>query len=133
LTDDRLRTSAPDVYAMGDCAQTPHGAGFVPARAQAAAQQARYLARALLKGGDPDPYVYRDRGSLVSLGSEGGVGSLMGGLVGPNFLIEGWLARQAYMSLHLDHYRAVIGLRRTALLALSRLLMRRVSGRLKLH
>jgi len=48
-------------------------------------------------------------------------------------LIEGWLARQAYMSLHLDHYRAVIGLRRTALLALSRLLMRRVSGRLKLH
>jgi len=133
VTDDRLRTSAPDVYAMGDCAQAPHGAGFVPARAQAAAQQARYLARALLKGGDPDPYVYRDRGSLVSLGSEGGVGSLMGGLVGPNFLIEGWLARQAYMSLHLDHYRAVIGLRRTALLALSRLLMRRVSGRLKLH
>ncbi|WP_312219263.1 FAD-dependent oxidoreductase [Brevundimonas sp.] len=133
VTDDRLRTSAPDVYAMGDCAQAPHGAGFVPARAQAAAQQARYLARALLKEGDPDPYVYRDRGSLVSLGSEGGVGSLMGGLVGPNFLIEGWLARQAYMSLHLDHYRAVIGLRRTALLALSRLLMRRVSGRLKLH
>ncbi|MDP1136704.1 hypothetical protein Q6325_29065, partial [Klebsiella pneumoniae] len=53
---------------------------------QAAAQQARYLTRALLKAGDPGPYVYRDRGSLVSLGSEGGVGSLMGGLVGPNFL-----------------------------------------------
>nr|WP_313428365.1 FAD-dependent oxidoreductase [Brevundimonas diminuta] len=133
VTDDRLRTSVPDVYAMGDCAQAPRADGFVPARAQAAAQQARYLTRALLKAGDPGPYVYRDRGSLVSLGSEGGVGSLMGGLVGPNFLIEGWLARQAYMGLHLDHYRAVIGLRRTALLALSRLLMRRVSGRLKLH
>lgn len=118
---------------MGDCAQAPRGDGFVPARAQAAAQQARYLTGALLKAGDPGPYVYRDRGSLVSLGSEGGVGSLMGGLVGPNFLIEGWLARQAYMGLHLDHYRAVFGLRRTALLALSRLLMRRVSGRLKLH
>ncbi|MNR26317.1 NADH dehydrogenase [compost metagenome] len=105
----------------------------MPARAQAAAQQARYLARTLLTRDEPEAFVYRDRGSLVSLGSQGGVGSLMGGLAGPNFMIEGWLARQAYMGLHLDHYRAVIGWRRTALLALSRLLMRRVSGRLKLH
>jgi NADH dehydrogenase len=37
------------------------------------------------------------------------------------------------MALHLDHHRAIIGVRRTALLALSRLLHRRVSGRLKLH
>ena len=38
-----------------------------------------------------------------------------------------------YMALHLDHHRAILGVRRTALLALSRLLHRRVSGRLKLH
>lgn len=57
----------------------------------------------------------------------------MGGLAGPDFLIEGLVARWAYMALHLEHHRVVVGLRRTVLLALSRLIHRRVSGRLKLH
>lgn len=135
VVDDRLRTSAPDIYALGDCAEAPGPDGRpVPARAQAAAQQAAYLAKALSDPArDPGPYVYRDKGSLVSLGDDKGVGSLMGGLGGPDFLIEGLLAKWAYMALHLDHHRAIIGVRRTALLALSRLLHRRVSGRLKLH
>jgi len=135
VVDDRLRTSAPDIYAMGDCAEAPGPDGRpVPARAQAAAQQAAYLAGALTDPArDPGPYVYRDKGSLVSLGGDKGVGSLMGGLGGPNFLIEGLLAKWAYMALHLDHHRAIIGVRRTVLLALSRLAHRRVSGRLKLH
>jgi NADH dehydrogenase len=135
VVDDRLRTSAPDIYALGDCAEAPGPDGrSVPARAQAAAQQAAYLAKALYDPArDPGPYVYRDKGSLVSLGGDKGVGSLMGGLGGPDFLIEGLLAKWAYMALHLDHHRAIIGVRRTALLALSRLLHRRVSGRLKLH
>lgn len=135
IVDDRLRTSAAGVYAMGDCAEAPGPDGRpVPARAQAAAQQAAYLARALARPDrDPGPYVYRDRGSLVSLGGDRGVGSLMGALGGPDFLIEGLLAKWAYMALHLDHHRAIIGVPRTVLLALSRLLHRRVSGRLKLH
>lgn len=135
VVDDHLRASAPGVYAMGDCAQAPGPGGRpVPARAQAAAQQAAYLAKALARPDrDPGPYVYRDKGSLVSLGEGHGVGSLMGNLIGPNFLIEGLLAKWAYMALHLDHHRAIIGVRRTALLALSRLAHQRVSGRLKLH
>lgn len=135
IVDDRLRTSAPGVYAMGDCAEAPGPDGRpVPARAQAAAQQAAYLSRVLADPSrDPGPFVYRDRGSLVSLGGEGGVGSLMGGLGGPDFLVEGLIARWVYMGLHLDHHRAIIGVRRTLLLAVSRLLHRRVSGRLKLH
>ena len=135
VVDDHLRTSVSGIYAMGDCAEAPGADGRpVPARAQAAAQQAQYLARALGRPGrDPGAYVYRDRGSLVSLGGDRGVGSLMGGLVGSNFLIEGLVAKWAYMALHLDHHRAIIGTRRTILLALSRLLHRRVSGRLKLH
>lgn len=135
VVDDHLRTSAPGIFAMGDCAEAPGPDGKpVPARAQAAAQQAAYLARALADPSrDRGPYVYRDRGSLVSLGEGRGVGSLMGGLIGPNFLIEGLIAKWAYMALHLDHHRAIIGVRRTMLLALSRLLHRRVSGRLKLH
>jgi len=134
VVDDRLRTSASGVYAMGDCAEAPGPDGRpVPARAQAASQEAAYLARALTRPGDPGPYRYRDKGSLISLGPGHGLGSLMGGLVGPDFLIEGLLARWAYMALHLEHHRVVVGLRRTVLLALSRLFHRRVSGRLKLH
>nr|WP_316628803.1 FAD-dependent oxidoreductase [uncultured Brevundimonas sp.] len=135
IVDDHLRASAPGIYAMGDCAEAPGPDGRpVPARAQAAAQQAAYLAKALSDPArDPGPYVYRDKGSLVSLGGDRGVGSLMGGLSGPNFLIEGLIAKWAYMALHLDHHRAILGVRRTILLALSRLLHRRVSGRLKLH
>ncbi|WP_374275446.1 NAD(P)/FAD-dependent oxidoreductase [Brevundimonas sp.] len=138
VVDDRLRTSAADVWALGDCAAAPGPDGKpVPARAQAASQQAAWLARAFRDwddGREPaEAFTYRDKGSLVSLGDDQAVGALMGGLGGPSFRIEGLLARWAYVTLHLDHHRAILGVRRTALLALSRLLHRRVAGRLKLH
>lgn len=139
VVDDRLRTSAADVYAIGDCAACPWIDGrLVPARAQAAHQQATYLERVLLarlRGKTPDdqPYAYRDFGSLVSLGEHRGVGNLMGGLLGRSFFVEGLIAKWMYMALHLDHHRAILGLPGTLVLALARLLQRRVSGRLKLH
>lgn len=138
VTDDRLRTSAPGVWAMGDCAETPGPEGRpLPARAQAAAQQADYLADALLADARGRPggrsFVYRDRGSLVALGDDDAAGSLMGGLLGDRFFIEGLTARWAYMSLHLDHHRRILGPIRTAVLALARLMHNRISGRLKLH
>jgi NADH dehydrogenase len=138
VVNDRLETSAPDVWALGDCAAAPWKDGkTVPARAQAAHQQASYLERALIarlhQGRVEAPFVYRDFGSLVSLGDNKGVGALMGGLGGPNFFVEGLIAKWAYMSLHLDHHRAILGVGRTATLALARLLQQRVSGRLKLH
>lgn len=138
VVNDRLETSAPDVWALGDCAAAPWKDGkTVPARAQAAHQQASYLEKVLLarlrQGRIEAPFVYRDFGSLVSLGDNKGVGALMGGLGGPNFFVEGLIAKWAYMSLHLDHHRAILGVWRTATLALARLLQQRVSGRLKLH
>jgi NADH:ubiquinone reductase (H+-translocating) len=138
VVTDHLETSAAGVWAMGDCAAAPWKDGrTVPARAQAAHQQADYLARVLLarldeKRHEP-PFVYRDFGSLVSLGESRGVGSLMGGLGGPNFFIEGLVAKWLYMSLHLSHHRAILGTGKTIVLALARLLQERVSGRLKLH
>lgn len=49
VVNDRLQTSAADIYALGDCAACPWVDGkLVPARAQAAHQQATYLAAALL-------------------------------------------------------------------------------------
>ncbi|MBP6899417.1 MAG: FAD-dependent oxidoreductase [Burkholderiaceae bacterium] len=141
VVDAQLRTSAEGVYAMGDCAACawPGGAEgrLVPARAQAAHQQASHLKRVLLgllaERPVDAPFVYRDFGSLVSLGENRGVGNLMGGLGGPNFFVEGLIAKWMYMSLHLNHHRAILGTVDTVVLALARLLQRRVSGRLKLH
>ncbi len=138
IVDDRLHTSAPDVLAFGDCAACPWVDGkTVPARAQAAHQQADYLAKvlgALLREREvTEPFVYKDFGSLVSLGDNKGVGNLMGGLGGRNFFVEGLIAKWMYISLHLNHHRAILGTGKTVVLALARLLQQRVSGRLKLH
>lgn len=138
VVDAHLRTSAEHIYAMGDCAATPWVDGkTVPARAQAAHQQGTYLAKVLyayLRQSHHDAaFVYQDFGSLVSLGDNKGVGNLMGGLSGKNFFVQGLLAKVMYMSLHLMHHRAILGIGKTAVLALARLLQQRVSGRMKLH
>ena len=143
VVNDRLETSAPDVWALGDCAACPwigkdgKEGRIIPARAQAAHQQASYLAKALIarlgQRRVESPFVYHDFGSLVSLGENKGVGALMGGLGGPNFFVEGMIAKWAYISLHLDHHRAIMGTPKTMVLALARLLQERVAGRLKLH
>ena len=71
--NERLETSDPHVLALGDCCAVPWRDGrSVPARAQAAHQQADYLVKlaARLRGApEPvEPYVYQDHGSLVSWG-----------------------------------------------------------------
>jgi len=137
--NERLESADPHILALGDCSAVPWTDGrTVPARAQAAHQQADYLAAkitARLRGRpEPtEPYVYRDHGSLVSLGQDAGVGSLMGKLAGRGLFVSGTLARLMYMSLHLMHHRAVLGISRTATMALARLLMRRTRPRVKLH
>jgi NADH dehydrogenase len=140
VVNERLETSAADIWALGDCAAAPWGGKegkIIPARAQAAHQQASYLAKTLIarlgQRRIETPFVYKDFGSLVSLGENKGVGALMGGLGGPNFFVEGLIAKLAYISLHLDHHRAILGTPKTVVLALARLLQQRVAGRLKLH
>ncbi|VFR30180.1 NADH dehydrogenase [plant metagenome] len=137
--DARLHTSDPHILALGDCASAPWRDGrSVPARAQAAHQQADYLGKLLgarIRGqAEPQTgYVYEDHGSLVSLGQDAGVGSLMGKLTGRGLFVSGTLARLMYMSLHLMHHKAILGIGRTATLALARLLMKRTQSRVKLH
>ncbi|MCW0209164.1 NAD(P)/FAD-dependent oxidoreductase [Achromobacter veterisilvae] len=137
--NERLETPDPHVLALGDCCAAPWREGrTVPARAQAAHQEADYLAKKLTARlrhtAEPaGPYVYQDHGSLVSLGQDAGVGSLMGKLAGRGLFVSGTLARLMYMSLHLMHHKAVLGISRTASLALARLLMRRTRPRVKLH
>lgn len=138
--DSHLRVKdVPGVYALGDCAACLDGDDkLVPPRAQAAHQQADYLAAAFMraaKGQAPqqEPYTYRDYGSLVSIGHSTTVGSLMGALRGFSWFVEGFSARMMYLSLHLLHHKAVLGTGRTAVLAIARFLIRRTTPLVKLH
>ncbi len=133
-----LQTTLDDnIFAMGDCAACPlddSGQLFVPPRAQAADQQAKFLTRGLpgyLKGQAVPNYVYRDRGSLVSL-DDTAVGTIMGALLG-NVTFEGWTALVSYRWLYRSHQRALHGSFRALMLWISDLLGRRTRPRLKLH
>jgi NADH dehydrogenase len=134
-------TRDPDVFAIGDCALCPRDparpeAGTVPPRAQAAHQQASHMVgqiRRRLAGEPLKPFVYRDFGSLVSLGEYSTVGNLMGFLSGKSMMIEGWFARLMYRSLYKMHQRALHGAAKTALGALARSITRRTEPRVKLH
>lgn len=139
--DDQLRVKGSTaVYAIGDCAACVQADGkLVPPRAQSAHQQADYLFNAAMRSlrGKPPfqgPYVYKDHGSLVSLGTRSSVGSLMGNLfIASSWFVEGLFARTMYASLHLMHHRAVLGTLRTGVLALARFLVKRATPLVKLH
>ncbi len=139
VSDRLLVQGQNDIYALGDCAACPTAdGGWVPPRAQAAHQQASYLVAALKRRAQgqsaPDrPYVYKDHGSLVSLGTQSSVGNLMGNLFRSTWFVQGLLARTMYVSLHLMHHQAVLGTLRTAVLALARFLVKRATPLVKLH
>jgi NADH dehydrogenase len=131
-------TRDPDVFAMGDCAACPRPGHDtpVPPRAQAAHQQASHLLRQFrrrLEGKPLEDFVYRDFGSLVSLGNYSTVGSLMGFIVGKSMFIEGYFARIMYRSLYKMHEYALHGGRRLFMGALARGLSRSADPKVKLH
>jgi NADH:ubiquinone reductase (H+-translocating) len=131
-------TRDADIFAMGDCAACPRP-GYdtpVPPRAQAAHQQASHLLRQFrrrLDGRPLEPFVYRDFGSLVSLGNYSTVGSLMGFLVGKSMFIEGYFARIMYRSLYKMHEYALHGGPRLFMGTLARGLSRSADPKVKLH
>jgi NADH dehydrogenase len=139
LVHDTLQTTRdPDVFALGDCAScVPEaGAPAVPPRAQAAQQEARYLADALLCRLEQEPvegFRYHDRGSLVSLGSHDAVGRIVGRLPGRGVRLQGMLARWAYWSVHHAHMVRLQGALRTAVDQVGSWLNGRSQPRVKLH
>ncbi len=138
LVNGNLQTSRDaNIYAFGDCAacQQPDGT-WVPPRAQSAYQQAMYLARALpllTTGQSVRPFVFTDKGSLVSLAEYSSVGSLMGSLSRGSFFIEGQIAKLMYWALHKQHQLALGGIKKTALITLSEMIDRTHRPRIKLH
>lgn len=131
-------TRDSDIFALGDCAECPWPGHEhpVPPRAQSAHQQASHLVATLrrrLRGEPPQPWTYRDFGSLVSLGEYSTVGSLMGKLIGSAVFIEGHFARLMYVSLYKLHLYALHGFARVFLETLARIITRRTEPRVKLH
>jgi NADH dehydrogenase len=107
-------TRDADIFAIGDCASCPRPghAQPVPPRAQAAHQEASHMLRQIRRrlAGEPlEPFVYRDFGSLVSLGEYSTVGNLMGFILGRNLFIEGYFARLMYRLLYKMHQAALHG------------------------
>lgn len=126
------------IFAIGDCARyLPEGADRpIPPRAQAAHQMAGtayHNIRALILGKPLKPFIYEDKGSLVSLSRFSTVGSLMGNLVGGRMAVEGRIARLIYISLYGMHIVAIHGwLKGAALIAMGRI-NQVIRPRLKLH
>ena len=126
-----------DVFAMGDCSYlVPPGSIAIPPRAQAAHQQASHLYRQIrnrLSGRDLRPFVYRDFGSLVSLGEYSTIGSLMGFISGRSMWVEGLFAKLMYLSLYKMHQIALHGILKVMLDTLARSINRRTEPSVKLH
>ena len=117
-------TLDPDIFALGDCAACPcteeegGRSGIVPPRAQAAHQQATHMYRQVqrrLAKKPLKPYHYKDFGSLVSLGKFSTVGSMMGGVIGKNLMIEGYFAKLMYLSLYKLHELTIHGFLKTGI------------------
>jgi NADH dehydrogenase len=134
-----LQTTLDDrVFALGDCCflKLPGQERPIPPRAQAASQMAVTVADnldSLMSDRPLRDFVYRDRGSLVSLSRYSALGNLMGNLVGGQMAVEGFLARMIYQSLYRMHLLAIHGwLKGLALIVVSAV-NRVIRPKLKLH
>ena len=89
--------------------------------------------RRRLNGQPLQPYIYRDFGSLVTLGNFQTVGNLMGFIGAKNVFIEGQIARLMYRSLYKMHEMALHGPWKTLVGSLARQLSRQAEPEVKLH
>lgn len=129
-----LQTTESDaVFALGDCSYIEDDPS--PPTAQAASEQAEYLAGALpryLGGGELAPFRFKDKGTLLSLGESGTVGKTRG-LFGNDIQVRGRLARAAYRGVQRQHQFLLLGPVKGTAEVFSNILGRKVGPRLKVH
>lgn len=127
----------PDVYAIGDCSSyvCPTKGTAVPPRAQVAHQQALFLADALSqRDATTSPqFIYRDYGSLVSLGPFGAVGVLIGTLSRRELLVVGPVARVLYGLMYKKHVLSLHGFVHMIAQTLAHWIRAKVTPPVKLH
>lgn len=141
IVNDKLQTSDLNIFAIGDCASAkwidPPKEGLnVPPRAQAAHQMSDYLIKYIDKINDGEnvpPFLYKDFGSLISLGAGETVGTLMGFMQGKSLFIEGKIAKMMYVNLYQHHQIKINGAVPAGFLLLGKLIQKRFKPTVKLH
>ncbi|MES2018474.1 MAG: FAD-dependent oxidoreductase [Pseudomonadota bacterium] len=126
----------PNVFAIGDCASfTCPIKGKLPPRAQAAHQQAMFLAQVLARPGAVNGavFAYCDYGSLVSLGPLAAVGVLRANFAGRKVQLDGVLARWLYSMMYRKHLMALHGFARMAARTAADWIASRISPSVRLH
>ena len=109
---------------------------FAQRQKQASQQEASYLARTipeLLAGRRVEPFQYNDLGSLVSLGGETAIGTLMGFARGRRVRVEGFVARLIYRWLYKRHRAVLFGWGPVILDTIGNWLRGATRPRVKLH
>lgn len=109
--DAHLRTPKdPSIFAIGDCARNNEEP--LPATAQVARQQGIYLAQNMERfaaGGPVDPFVYRDRGSVVAFANYNGWGMMPNAKSFGGGPLRGIGARLVHDILYRQHQGTVSG------------------------
>ncbi|MEM7095651.1 MAG: NAD(P)/FAD-dependent oxidoreductase [Actinomycetota bacterium] len=101
IVDDRLRVDGrSNVFAIGDFAATPTEDGPAAQVAAVAVQGGQYAADAIAArhrdAPEPEPFRYRDKGSMATIGRNNAVVELPNGFTTTGFV--GWIA---WLGLHL--------------------------------
>ncbi len=88
----------PRIYAVGDLAAAPYEGKFVPWLAPAAIQEGRHAARNIVRAlrGEPgEPFHYRDKGTLATIGRSAAVADL------GRVKLSGWIAWVGWLVIHI--------------------------------
>ncbi|MDQ1237302.1 MAG: NAD(P)/FAD-dependent oxidoreductase [Wigglesworthia glossinidia] len=138
LVKDTLQTTLDEkIFAIGDCASCLLKNGiYVPPRAQAAHQMATctYLnILSLIKDRSLKSYIYKDHGSLISLSKFKTIGNLIENITNNSILIEGVVARLAYLLVYRMHQISLHGTIKTGVIMLSTNINRIVQPKFKLY
>ncbi len=100
VVDDRLRVPGhPEIFAIGDLAASPAPDGPLPQVAPVAVQGGRHAAAVIaagLRGEEYGPFVYRDKGSMATVGRHAAIAQLPNGTTLSGII--GWVA---WLVLHL--------------------------------
>lgn len=141
IVNGQLQTSDPAIFAIGDCASakwinSPKEGMNVPPRAQSAHQMSDYLIKYLDRINNNEKvsdFVYKDFGSLISLGAGETVGTLMGFLKGKHLFVEGKIAKLMYLHLYQHHQIKINGFIPAMFLLLGKLIQNKFKPKVKLH
>jgi NADH dehydrogenase len=98
VSDDLTAPGHPNIFVIGDVAAVPFRGGIVPGVAPAAIQEGEHamhnIAR-LMRGLGSEPFRYRDKGSLATIGRAAGIAEI------GRVKISGFFAWLAWLMIHI--------------------------------